>query len=67
MTNEELGKHLARKLFECGCHDSRKVSRIEFKTGDRWNNTEFGLGGFCETALADFFEGVLTEAQRDQR
>lgn len=56
------GKHIARKIFECGDEPDRPTTRIQFKgnTGkgaDTSNETK--QGGFCESALAAFIDKLL--------
>lgn len=47
---QQLAKHIARKVFECGDEKDAKVRRIQFMSG-RWPNEESMLGGLCEHAL----------------
>lgn len=60
MTNEELGKHLARALFKVG-DGPHPCTRIQFMSGDYRTGTEQGQGGFAEEALARHLSEVLNE------
>lgn len=65
MTTEELGKHLARKLFELGdVGPDNPCTRIEFKCGE-WPSNEVAAGGLIEQPLADFLTSVLDDIGRE--
>jgi len=66
MTNEELAKFLARRVFRVCDREGDRVKRIEMK-GGQWPDHETNLGGLCEDALATCLESGLNEAQQDQR
>lgn len=66
MTNEELGKYLARELFKVGSMDADRCQRIQFKGGrKRPNDPETSLGGFGEEPLADWLAKALDKANAD--
>jgi len=52
MTNAELGKYLARKLFDVGSFDTDACQRIQFKGGRKTPaDPETSLGGFGEKTI----------------
>lgn len=58
MTNQELAKHLARRIFEIGDEPGDKAQRMEFK-GGTYQDHETNLGGLVERSLAEFLEYEL--------
>lgn len=62
MTNEELGKHLARELFKVGDLGADHCHRIEFKGGDWRGGRETALGGLAEAPLAKWLTEALDRA-----
>jgi hypothetical protein len=61
MTNEELGKYLARELFKIG-DGPKPCTRIQFMAGDCGNKTERGQGGCIESSLARCLTEILDKA-----
>lgn len=58
MTNEEIGKYLAQKIFELGNEPHDKAQRLEFK-GGIYPDHETKLGGLVESSLAAYIEYSL--------
>jgi len=57
----ELGKRIAREVFECGDEPSSKCTRIQFLGGSFVKQNERAQGGFNETGLARQITAILTK------
>jgi hypothetical protein len=68
VTNNELAKRLARKMFECPtCAEPTDVLRIAFKGNGMRKGEERDFGGLCEAALVDVIEAGLQEQGHDRK
>lgn len=58
MNNVKRGAELARRLFAVPNEPGDRTQRIEFK-GGKYPEAETNLGGYCESALAEWFTAEL--------
>lgn len=61
----ELGKRIAREVFECGDEPSSKCTRIQFLGGSFVRQNERAQGGFNEQGLARQITAILTKIHQE--
>lgn len=64
-STSELGKRIAREIFECGDEPSSKCTRIQFLGGSFVKQNERAQGGFNEQGLARQITAILTKIHQD--